>query len=192
MRALVVLLALGAVLVTGGCSQVSVQTDFDPSADFKALKTYAWYDAEQPQSGDPRVDNPILDQRVRTTVETVLTEKGYQKVDAAPDFFLVYHAAVSKEIGVATSSTPAYPAGYYGWYYTAPPMWVDQSYSYTYNQGTLILDVVDAKNEKLIWRGSAQANVDDPNTQQQRKNLMNEAVRGMLANFPPKAGRSGK
>lgn len=189
MRALIILLALGAVFLTGGCSQVSVQTDFDQSADFASLKTYAWYDGEQPTTGDPRADNPMLDQRVRTAVETVLNEKGFTKTDAAPDFLLIYHAAVSKEIGVTTTTQPGYSAGYYGWNYVYSPVWIEQSASYTYNQGSLILDVVDAKSEKLIWRGSAQANVDDVNTQQQRKNLMNEAVRGMLAKFPPKPAK---
>jgi hypothetical protein len=189
MRALIVLLALGAVFVTGGCSQVSVQTDFDQTADFTALKTYAWYAGEQPTTGDPRVDNPMLDQRVRAAVETTLNEKGFQKTDTAPDFLLIYHAASSKEIGVTTTTASGYSAGYYGWNYVYAPMWTEQAASYTYTQGSLILDVVDAKSEKLIWRGSAQANVDDVNTQQQRKNLMNEAVRGMLAKFPPKPAK---
>jgi hypothetical protein len=189
MRALVVLLALGALLVAGGCSQVSVQTDFDPKADFTALKTYSWYNAEQPKEGDPRLDNPLLDQRVRSTVETVLNAKGYVKDDVNPDFWLVYHAAVSKEIGTTTTTSSSTYGGYYGWYYVSSPVWVETPTMYTYNQGTLILDIVDAKAEKLIWRGSAQANVDNPETQQQRKNLMNEAVNGMLSKFPPKPGK---
>jgi hypothetical protein len=186
MKKLIVVLALGVVLVANGCSQISVQSDFDPSADFEALKTYAWYEAEQPKTGDIRIDNPILDQRVRSTVEGALNAKGYTKVAENPDFLLVYHAAVSKELEV-TSGTTAYGAyGYYGWHYVAAPVWVETPTAYTYNKGTLILDIIDAKSEKLVWRGSAQAELNETSTQQQKKARMDEAVNGMLKNFPPK------
>jgi Domain of unknown function (DUF4136) len=192
MRALIVLLALGACLVMGGCSTVEVQSDYDPAADFASLKTYAWYAEEQPTTGDIRVDNPIVDSRIRTAVETQLNAKGYTKVDANPDFFLIYHAAVSKEIAVTTttSTTVAYGGGYahggYGWGYVAAPMWVETPTSYTYDKGTILVDIVDAKNEKLVWRGSAQAEVDESRTQQQREQRINGAMKEMLANFPPK------
>ena len=189
MRALSVLLAFGVILVTGGCSQVSVQSDFDPSADFAGLQTYAWYAAEQPKSGDIRVDNPLLDTHVRTAVESALNARGYMKADANPDFQLIYHAAVSKEIAITTTSTPVYPRGYYGWRYVAPPVWVEQPVAHTYEKGSLVLDIIDAKNEKLSWRGSIQAELDQTATPQERTARLNAAVKEMIAKFPPERAK---
>jgi len=186
MRRLIVLLALGVVLMTAGCSQVLVQTDFDQTANFAALKTYEWYAAEPPVSGDVQSDYPMLDMRVRTAVDTELDAKGYTKVETDPDFFVIYHAAVAREIEVSTTSTAVHPPGYYGWRYVAPPVWVNQTVARTYNKGTLILDVVDARNEKLIWRGAVEGEVDQAVTQQQRKAIVKEAVNKILAEFPPK------
>jgi hypothetical protein len=185
MRMVLVLLALGMVLAALGCSQVSVQADYDPAADFSSLRTYAWYSAEQPKSGDIRVDNPLLDTHIRSAVENALDAKGYIITGGNPDFQLIYHAAVTKEIAVARTSTPVYPPGYYGWHYVAQPVWVEQAVPYTYEKGSLILDIIDARNEKLMWRGSIQAEVDKTATPQMRAGRIAEAVKDMLAQFPP-------
>jgi Domain of unknown function (DUF4136) len=184
-RTLLVVLALGLVLAAGGCSQVSIQSDFDPAANFSGLQTYAWYAAEQPESGDPRVDDPLLDDHVRTSVENALNSRGYTKVDANPDFQLIYHAAVSKEIEVTTTSTPVYPRGYYGWRTIGAPVWVERPVAYTYERGSLILDIIDAQNERMVWRGSIQAELDRTATPQVRMKRIDAAVREMVAKFPP-------
>jgi len=163
-----------------------VQSDFDPSANFTSLHTYAWFAAEQPKSGDVRVDNPLLDTRVRAAVENALNSRGYIESDANPDFYLIYHAAVSKEIEVTTTRTAVYPPGWYGWHHVAPPVWVERQVPYTYDKGTLIVDIVDAKDQKLVWRGSIQAELDKTATPQQRRSRLDAAVSEMMAQFPPK------
>lgn len=185
MRGLAVLLSLGVVLVIGACSQWQIHTDFDPKASFSTLHTYAWYSAEQPQSGDPRVDDPMLDMHIRNAVEAALNARGYEKVDADPNFVLVYHALVTREIEVTTKSTPVYPAGYYGWRYVVAPTWVEEPVARTYSKGSLILDVIDTKSDKMIWRGSIQAELDRTATPDIRTARINAAVKEMLATFPP-------
>lgn len=189
MRTRAIQLVLALMLATGGCSQVFVQSDFDPSANFTALRTYAWFAAEQPKSGDVRVDNPLLDARVRAAVETALNSRGYMKTDANPDFFLIYHAAVSREIEVTTTSTPIYPPALYGWHYVAPPVWVERKVPYVYDKGSLIVDVIDANNEKLMWRGSIQAELDKYATPQERGTRLDAAVKKMMAQFPPEPAK---
>jgi len=189
MKGLFVLLVMGAVLLAGGCSQVLIQSDFDPSANFSALKTYAWYEAEQPKTGDIRLDNPMLDAQIRASIEKALNAREYNKVDADPDFQLVYHVVVSKELEVTTTSTPVYPSGYYGWRYVAAPVWVERPAVYTYDQGTLIVDVIDARNQKMVWRGSIQAELNRTATPEQRAKRLDAAVTKMIAEIP--SGQTG-
>jgi hypothetical protein len=74
------------------------------------------------------------------------------------------------------------PVGYgWGWWgFAGTETYVDQ-----YEQGTLILDVIDAGSNKLIWRGSAAARVVDDKTPEERTRRVNEAVEKILERFPP-------
>ena len=56
---------------------------------------------------------------------------------------------------------------------------------YQYEQGSLMLDIVDAGTHQLVWRGSAQAEIDQYAKDEKKDKLLNDAVGGMLAKFPP-------
>ena len=56
---------------------------------------------------------------------------------------------------------------------------------YRYEEGTLILDFMDAKTNKLIWRGAAKAEIDRVNTPGKKDKLIAEAVQKILKSFPP-------
>jgi hypothetical protein len=69
---------------------------------------------------------------------------------------------------------------YYGW---GAPSSVDV---YQYKEGTLIVDVVDAKTKQLVWRGFATGTVDPDAKPEQRERKLNDAIAQMMAQFPPK------
>ena len=64
------LLALLAVMV--GCSTVKVNQDYDPDVEFSQYRTWQLRDAVQAPTGDVRVDNPLLNKRIRQAVENHL------------------------------------------------------------------------------------------------------------------------
>jgi hypothetical protein len=51
--------------------------------------------------------------------------------------------------------------------------------------GTLILDIVDASSERLVWQGSARAELAGSPEPLTRDARIQEAVRRVLARFPP-------
>ena len=67
---------------------------------------------------------------------------------------------------------------------------VPTSYSQTtvreYEVGTLIIDVIDHKTDKLVWRGSVADTIRDKNTPEERVAVINEAIATVMMNFPPK------
>ena len=183
------LVTLGCVITLAGCSPITVSTDYDPSIDFSDYRTYAWLpDLDKriadPQSVDPRINNTLLDKRVRKAVETHLGAKGYTMVSTdTPDLYVAYHAALIGKVDVTTVNR------HYGY----GPGWRGRGGSIgtethvrEYEEGTLILDLIDAKTESLIWRGLAQAEVWVTSTPEEREKRINEAVRKMLERFPPK------
>ena len=80
-------------------------------------------------------------------------------------------------------------SGYYGWgrsNYPGYNMHSTQTTVYHYEEGSLILDIVDTKNKQLIWRGSAQAEIIASRTSKQRDELIEKAVDKLFSQFPPK------
>ena len=95
LRALAPLLVLALL----GCATGSVQSDWDPEADFSTLKTYAWFPRTRPAAPDPRLNSTLLDARIQQAVEAELAAKGYTKNTVPHNAdFLVAH---SVEIGRA-------------------------------------------------------------------------------------------
>ena len=75
------------------------------------------------------------------------------------------------------------PGWAWGGYY-APYGWAD-TYVYEYDEGTLILDVLEPKSRQLIWRGSGTEEVWFSATPEQRQTALNEMARAILVNLPP-------
>jgi hypothetical protein len=174
------MLVLGSVLV--GCSTFQINSDYDPDADFAGLQSYAWAPAETESAKDPRVQNDLLEGRVHESVDAELSEKGYRLAAEGkkPDFWVTYHAGVESKVDVTTVQQ-VYP------YYRGYSHWGGYSETYVtnYDEGTLILDVIETKTEKLIWRGSAQARVNDSSSPEKRSERIRAAVKAILERFPP-------
>jgi hypothetical protein len=188
LRALV--LALASTVF--GCSTMEISYDFDPKANFSGLKTYAWIKKAQKLTGDPRIDgNTILATRIHDAVDAGLAARGFKKATSDPDFLVAYHVSLDKRQSVQTLNNyygygPGWGYGYGASYRPGGWAGAPESYVYEYEEGTLILDIVDAKNKELIWRGSAQDEVHFKSTPEKAQAQINEAVDKMLEKFPPK------
>jgi len=163
------------------CSTLVVNSDYDPQANFSMLRTYGWSPGGQVDVGDPRVDNALLESRVRSAVERELNAKGFAlKVEGQPDFWVSYHAGIESKLDVTTLETNwPYSRGYSSWGGTY------ETQVREYEQGTLIIDIVNPRDETLMWRGTAQAEVHASATPEKRTKRANEVVARILANFPP-------
>jgi len=185
--AAVVLAACGVVALS---ARVKVKTDVDPSADFKALKVWAW-----PSDGPGQVkmaltkyDNPEeLRKRFEPTilsgVEAALTKKGFTKAAAgqAPDFLVAYFALVSTNQSAQTMGQ--FLPGSVAW--GIPPFAQTTTSLKIYEQGSLVLDVMTpAKNP--MWRGIAQAEMHRDRPQAEREKRLRGVIDDIIKEFPPK------
>ena len=168
-----------------GCSQIRVNTDYDPTVAFSDLNTYKWI--PDLQKNLP-VENSILDSRIRFAVDNQLAAKGYKKVSTETANFRVAYYLTTQERHTVTTS-------YYDYGYASGRHWRRggmyggsvraETHVDTYEEGTLILDFVDPVTKKLIWRGTAQAEIDRYASAQAKQERLNEAVGLMLEQFPP-------
>ncbi|CAM3451540.1 DUF4136 domain-containing protein [Corallococcus sp. ZKHCc1 1396] len=182
-RVVPVLVGLGLA----SCAGVDVGTSYDPAAveRIEGFRTYAWL--SQPQkSQDSRINNAITDAQVKEAVDRDLQERGYRKVEANPDFLIGWQGAIDTRLSEESVDS------YYG--YPWDPFWGSfygpygggQTYLRQYDVGTLILDVVDAKQKTLVWRGTAQTDLGDSPSIQSTGNKLDDGVKKMLERFPPK------
>jgi len=172
-------LILGAASCVG-CSGIRVTTDFDPSANFAAFRSYAWLPDTPQQPGDPRLHNALVDGRVRSAVERALAARGFQKVPTEnADFLVTYHLGLETRMDVQTIHRSH---GY------SSRTWHRRHSTQTivteYEMGTLLLDVLDP-TRGLVWRGSANARVRERSDPAQRESRINDAVQKILDRFPP-------
>lgn len=188
-------LALGlAALLSLACASVRVSTDYDEEYDFARLSTFAWIDPplreesrSQAPSGDPFAHNTLLDKRVRDEVETWLTSHGYREAgeSESPDFLLRWDL-LSREVD---RESPVVVSGGFGRYGYGWGSGVGYGYSPSrdYQEGTLILDVIDPSTQTIAWRGSGITESRDPHMKPER---LRKSVAAILERFPPQPKRA--
>ena len=181
MKAIHTFLVLFFIGFTASCASIyGVQYDYDKQVNFENLKTYDW----MPVPEKATMDSLVVD-RVKNAVNAELQAKGLTMTSNNPDFFIAEHLGKKDKVrvtnwGYGYGSYGRYRGGYWG------PQGVD---TYQYEEGSLILDFVDAKSKKMIWRGVAKAQIDDTNTPEKSEKLIDEAVQEILKNFPPPASK---
>jgi hypothetical protein len=178
-------LVAGALVALVSCSTVRVESDYNPQVDFSTLRSYAWMPDPPDVSSNPLLHNSILDGRIRSAVDRTLAGKGIRQVEVSQaDFLVNYYVNLEQKIRVDTVPTTSYGYGYGGWYGgTASETRVQQ-----YEEGTLILDVVDPEKDELLWRGSGSTRVSKKTSPEAREKKIDEIVSKLLESFPPAPG----
>ena len=137
----------------------NVQTDYDPHVNFAQYHTFAFQRGRiVSRLGTNDTDNTLLDNRIRSAVESDLPAKGLQPVAQNPDLVVAYIAGAQnrqqiEDLGPTPYAGPFFP-GSFG-FRRAGAWWgpgYDQFYVHDYTEGTLILDFVDPHTQQLVWR----------------------------------------
>lgn len=173
------LLIAGAVT---GCATLRVGSDYDHQASFGGFHTFTWVPRERYGTR-----NPLVVQRARDAIQAELLRKGYVFAPeaAAADF------AVDFTIGSRVRmDVHSYPASYVGgWNWGTPgwwgyPYWGSQVDIRQYREGTLSVDVFDARTHRPVWHGWAKKELSTSDVERSEEPIR-EAVRAILARFPP-------
>jgi hypothetical protein len=171
------LLALS--LITAACAAtMSVGSHVDRGLDFLQYRSFDWGPADALPTGDPRLDkDPFFKDHVQGAVEKQLAARGLElATSGTPDLLIHYHANIRQRIDVNR---------------------IDRAYGYCsetncpsesihYEAGTLVLDFIDARTNRLVWRGWAENSVEDMLDDRDRMaKTIDEAVTRMVKQLPP-------
>lgn len=147
MRGMTSLFTALTALAIAGCATMLVSSHIERGVDFTDYVTYEWGPPDNLPVGDPRLDNnPFFNDYLQGAIEKRLAARGYERaLPGQPDLLVHYHASVTQKVDVYEVDTR------YGYCYgNCEPQFTD------YELGTLVLDIVDAKTSKVVWRGWAQ------------------------------------
>ena len=162
------------ICFTVSCASIyGVQYDYAEQVDFASLKTYDWLAVPENAS-----ISRIKVELIKKAVNAELQAKGLTMASDIPDFLIGGHVGKDDKVQVTDWG--------YGYVKTYGSRASNEVSTYEYEEGTLILDFVDAKSNKMIWRGAAKADLNKVNTPEETEKLINEAVHDILINYPPK------
>ena len=164
-------IAMFFVLTAASFAQ-QVKTDYDHSANFGQYKTYSW---EKVQTKDP-----LMVDRIKSAVNSALAARGLTEVPSGGDVE-VFSIETTQNQQTLDTFYNGFGGGRrwggFGGFGDATTT-VE-----TYKVGTLVVDLFDAKTEKLIWRSSSSDTLSD-NSDKNTKNL-GKGVNKMFQHFPP-------
>ena len=183
-HALVVGMLATFALAVSACASLSVNSFTERGTDFSRYRTYKFGPAENVSTGDPRLDdNPFFNERVQAGVDKMLTGRGFEKTRAArADVLVHYHASVSQQIELGDSERNECVAGAAVGTPKTPP---GNCQPYMYDAGTLLIDLVDGRTHKLLWRGWANGSMDGVMANQERmEQRVDESVTRILEKLP--------
>ncbi|GAB3090420.1 DUF4136 domain-containing protein [Lysobacter terrae] len=157
-----------AMMLAACASTPDVQTDFDPAAQFGLYRTYTW--AATPEFGDP-----LMQQRITTSIDGKLGAMGWTPAPAATaDAVITAHVITREQLSIDTFNS----GGWGGW---GPPGRGSASVR-SYTVGTLVLDILDARTKRAVWRGTASGAL--PKTSYKAAAKTQAAIDRMFASFP--------
>ncbi len=171
-----VLIMIAAV----SASAMEVHVDYDRSGRFSWYKTFAWAQSEETSLEG---HNDLMHSRIKNAIEYWLSQGRLTEVTEDPDLYVTYHAGTQEDIRVNAASFGYGFPGSWTW----DPYWfgpggtgasVSTTSVSTYTAGTLVIDIWDAREKKLVWRGTAiDVFFDDPKKADKK---INKAIEKMI------------
>jgi len=177
------IVAITVALVAMGCSGVQVSQDYDPATGFDSLEHFRWETTVQASTGDPRIDNPLRDRRIRSAVERVLKEKGFAPSEGDESTFLIrYQNTLNKKLESAGGI--GFGIGSYG-SHGGVAIGTGNNLHET-EEASLIIDFLNPESKTLLWRGTGTQRFKEYDDPAKASQDINRLVEKILGQFPPK------
>lgn len=184
---------IAGIIMIGCGSSLKVSSDYDKTIDFKKYKTFSVYDLKQTGSVNPANADKIVN-----ALKKQMKEKGFVEDTQNPDLQINAVSILTTKEAVAMDAPPtnyygyggAYrPYGYYGvgygYGYAENPDTREKEYDF--KQGTLMIDIIDTKTQKMVWQGVGNSEIDTKPVNADE--IINYAVGAIMVSFPPQPSK---
>jgi hypothetical protein len=197
-----VAVSIAALLSTPALAQ-RVSYDARPGKTFIAFKTFGFKEGPLPDTITHKTttyDSPFVIDRTKDAVASQLTGRGLKRNDETPDVYVTTLWTFKPEYTLHGTSWGRDPWGTYGWMGWGPPYGVGWAPAYGVGwgvgpawsswhvdesvEGTLTIDVEDAKSGELVWRGVGVKHVHRTSKPAHRTESVNNRVEDIFKKFP--------
>ena len=183
------LIAGAATLLSACASSPNTFSNADPDADFSQYRTFGYFptlstDNEQYQS--------LVSSFLKVAVAQEFDMRGLTHDEESPDIRVNFF--INTKDKIKTRTVPTMGGGYYDYrdpFYDSWGGYDDSWGGYgghetrvdQYTEGTLNIDVVDAKTNKLVWEGSVVGRLSEKDIRNMEQTV-DEAVGYVMNGFP--------
>jgi uncharacterized protein DUF4136 len=170
---------LASALALAACSPTThVITDYDRGTRLSGFHSFTLITRPHPGTGDP-----LVVQRTSDAIVAELTSRGFAHVldPAEADLAVDFTVGADDRLDVRSAAAPVAGPWFHG------GSWGSQIEAEQYQEGTLAIDVFDARSRRAVWHGSAGKRLSQSDLANSHA-VIREAVTAVLAGFPPKEG----
>jgi hypothetical protein len=159
------------LLVLSGCAPKALTYLNEEGVKFQNFQTYRIINTKLDRTNLSKEGREIID-IVEASLRRKMKERGYEESNLGPDLILRYDISTNRQTEATTNYSP------YG-----PPVTAR-----TYLESLIIVDLTDAKREKMFWQGSY--DLKQQSKQLKKEQATEDAVSEIFYSFPYKAGEA--
>ena len=183
LRALVVALLAGGLAACATSGGTDVRSTFDQATDFAQYRTFGFV---EPAGTDQAGYETLVTQQLKTSTRRELEARGYVFAAASADLMVNFNESLAQQVLVTDQPVPM--SGYYDYRTGTYGGWVGYEPDVEeYIQGTLNIDLVDARRNQLVWEGVAVGRITEQ-ARQNRAAAIDRVVAEIFAKYPFRAG----
>jgi hypothetical protein len=128
------------------------------------------------------VPDQLVHRRVIDAVDVQLALKGLKKVsrEQQPDVLIAYHASFDKDLQIN-----GFGSGWGGYRFGGT-----RSGSFRAEEilvGTMVIDIVDADTNNIVWRGTATKDIDVNAKPEKRDENITKTAEKLFKHYPPRS-----
>lgn len=163
-----------ALVALAGCAS-NVATDYDPSVVYSNYNTWAFAERE---------DEPTLSldgARIEAAITEAMKRKALENVPQEQADLLVFYGieTVERLDTTGLSYGLGFGRGPFGFgFTTAPPV-------REIEEGKLYIELVDTETDRVVWRAVSKRYLNEDQSPETRRELIEESVADMFAKYPP-------
>lgn len=144
-----------------------VKVEYDKTKDYSGYKTYRFGESEIITPKEKKqISDKALDKIIKDAIKNELHEKGLAQNDSTGELIVTYVVGSFEH----SETQRLGPLG-------QTPGSSSQTWSNSYTQNELIIDLNDSRNNKLIWRINSQTNTATPEAAQVIEQIVDKGFR---------------
>lgn len=185
-------LFIGIAIISGlllnSCSGIKILSDKDEAVDFTKFKTYQYYGWAEESN---KMLNELDQRRIEKAFSDEFAKRNLKYVEENGDIMVTLYIVTEQKSQTTANTTGMGGMGGYGYggYYGYGPAYgwgggmSTTTYSTTdYTVGTLVVDVYDETDKKLVWEGVAKGTIKD--NPKGRDSRITAVVEGIMKRYP--------